>query len=122
MRQDLVRRMAVVEERVDAARRGEHTAIIARLWESDPAGATAVLLWCYLRRQEAVDATLRQATRWVGQEAPVPPPAASSWAHACAAAAAWTGNSLEAAPEAIRQTVDGVAEWLGLVGDGTARA
>jgi len=122
MRQDLVRRVAVVEERVDAARRVEHTAMLTRLWERDPAGATAVIVWCYLRRHEAVDTTLRQAMRWLGHDAPVPAVVASSWAHAHAVAAAWTSNGMDAAPESIRQTVDGALVWLGLGGDGMARA
>jgi len=122
MRQDLVRRVAVVEERVDAARRVEHTAMLTRLWERDPAGATAVVLWCYLRRHETVDATLRQAARWIGREVPVPTEVASAWAHARDAALAWTSNNMNAAPEAIRQTVDGAMMWLGLVGDGMACA
>ncbi len=122
MRQDLVRRVAVVEERVDAARRVEHTAILARLWDRDPAAATGVVLWCYLRRHEPVDTTLRQAARWIGREVPVPMDVASAWVHARDAAIAWTSNSMDAAPEAIRQTVDGALVWLGLGGDGMARA
>ncbi len=121
MRQDLVRRVAVVEERLDADRRVKHTALLARLWDQDPAAATTVVLWCYLRRHETIDATLEHAARWIGGEGPVPMDVASSWAHARVAALAWTSNSMDAAQQDIRQTVDGAMVWLGLVGDRMAR-